>query len=191
MKQDPTQLKEKSGIKGILTFRNFVIEHPRAKEIDLFLRNHSTLLDRRLYQSLLAELAALCTVREFKTHNLVVDTGLAALAAALANESGAAISFGALGTDNTAVNAADTELGAEVARKGVARRERTDNVLVLDFYYSQLDTTGTYEEFGTFIGGSVDTPDSGTLFNRALTGGWTKTSSEAMTVSLEITIDTP
>jgi hypothetical protein len=54
-------------------------------------------------------------------------------------------------------------------------------------FYSKADTNGTYQEFGTFIDGSASA-NSGQLFTRMLTGGWTKTSSESMTVSAQYTI---
>ena len=58
-----------------------------------------------------------------------------------------------------------------------------------DFFFSQLDTSGTYEEFGMFIDGDASA-DSGQLFNHALTGGWAKTNAEAiMTVSAQININ--
>ncbi len=98
------------------------------------------------------------------------------------------INYGALGTDSTAVAAADTTLGTEVSRKLFARRTRTNAQASFDFFYSQADTNGTYEEFGCFVDGT-SSADSGQLFNHALTGGWTKTATKTMTVSLTISIN--
>jgi hypothetical protein len=182
-------LTEQSGILGRVTFRNFDIQSERAREIDAILRNAHD-LSTDAWNALIAELAALCPTREFSTHNLVVLAGRAVVARRLIGDltySGT-IDYGALGTDATAVNAADTTLGTEVARKLFARRTRTDAQANFDFFYSQADTDGTYEEFGMFIDGTA-TVDTGQLFNHLLTGGWTKTDTEALTVSVQININ--
>lgn len=182
-------LQESSFITGVLTFRNFVIDSPRAQEIhDLLANAHD--MANEVYEALQAELMQICRYRELEVHNLVVAVGRANIAAVLNGEvvSASAISYGALGSDNTAVNSADTTLGNEVARKLFSRRVRTNAQIVFDFFYSQADTDGTYEEFGMFIGGTA-TLDSGTLFNHALTGGWSKTDTEAMTVSVTIDVN--
>jgi len=177
---------EQSGIVGTLTFRNFLIRGNRAREIDRILRDSHD-LSSEVWNALIAELRQLCQNREFKTNNLVVLTGRAVVARRLIGDltySGT-IDYGALGTSATAVNAADTTLGAEVARKLFARRTRTNAQANFDFYYSQADTNGTYQEFGAFIDGTASA-NTGQLFNHLLTGGWTKTNTEAMTVSLQL-----
>lgn len=181
-------LTEHSGITGIITFQNFVIDTPRAYQIDQLLA--SATLSPRQYQGLLRELAQVSTPRTFSVHNLVALAGRAVIAERLIGDTTytGAINYGALGTSSTAVNAADTTLGAEVARKLFARRTRTGAQAAFDFYYSKADTNGTYEEFGMFIDGTASA-DSGQLFNHALTGGWTKTNTEAMTVSITIDVN--
>ena len=185
----PTKkIEENQGIKGRLTFTNFLLLSERAREIDAFLKT-ATNLQAHVYDRLVRELRSLCEIKTFQVDNLVVLTGREVFARRLIGDSTytGAINYGALGTDNTAVNSADTTLGVEVARKLFSRRTRTNAQVDLDFFYSQSDTDGTYEEFGTFIDGAA-TADSGVLFNHALTGGWTKTDTEAMTVSLTVTI---
>jgi hypothetical protein len=181
-------LAEQSGLTGIVTFQNFRIKSPRASQIDQLLG--SGMLSAGQFSELLQELKQISEPRTLVVHNLVVLTGRALIARRLIGDltySGT-IDYGALGTDATAVNAADTTLGTEVARKLFARRTRTNAQANFDFYYSQADTDGTYEEFGMFVDGTA-TVDTGQLFNHALTGGWTKTNTEAMTVSVQLNIN--
>lgn len=128
------------------------------------------------------------SVRDFRimtANNLVVDVGCEVLAAFIAGETDytGGINFGALGTGSATVTAGNTTLATETFRKPFASRERSGKSVTIDFYYSTGDTNGTYNEFGCFIAGT-ETANSGQMYNRLLTGGWTKTSSEAMTVSI-------
>lgn len=171
---------------GKLTFRNYEIASKRAQEIDAFLRTAHN-IPSELWERLMTEMRDICKVRTMKTTNIVVLSGRAMIAARLNGETTytGAINYGALGTSATAVNAADVALTAEVARKLFSRRTRAGAQNDFDFFYSQADTNGTYQEFGMFIDGSV-TVNSGQMFNHALTGGWVKTATEAMTVSVQI-----
>src|SRR5215213_6161235 len=144
-------LADQSGMTGFITFQNFAIDTTRAYQIDQLLASGT--LSPKQYQKLLRELAQISTPRTFSMHNLVVLTGRAVIARRLIGDltySGT-INYGALGTDATAVNAADTTLGAEVSRKLFARRTRTNAQADFDFFYSQADTDGTYEEFGVVV----------------------------------------
>src|SRR5215204_3304547 len=181
-------LAEQSGLTGILTFQTFPIESPRASQIDQLLG--SGMLSAGQFSALLHELTQISKPRTLVVRNLVVLAGRAVIALRLIGDLTytGTINYGALGTDSTAVNAADTTLGTEVARKLFARRTRTNAQVNLDFYYSQADTDGTYEEFGMVVDGTA-TADTRQLFNHALTGGWTKTNTEAMTISVQININ--
>lgn len=181
--------EEKSSFKGIITFKNYEIRSDRAREIDASLKDAHD-MDPLRFDELMAELGSLCRVREVTKHNIVVLTGRQVFARILIGDMtySGNINYGALGTDATAVNAADTVLGTEVSRKLFARRTRTSAAANFDFFYSQADTDGTYEEFGMFIDGSA-TVDTGQLFNHVLTGGWTKTNVEAMTVSVQVNVN--
>lgn len=174
---------------GVVTLTTFPLTCERAHEIDSELKDAHGIAPER-YEELVAELNALCPARKVVKHNIVVLAGRAVFARLLAGDTtySGAVNYGALGTDNTAPNSADTALGTEVARKLFARRSRTNAQVNFDFYYSKSDTDGTYEEFGMFIDGTA-TADSGVLFNRVLTGGWTKTDQEAMTVQVQININ--
>lgn len=121
----------------------------------------------------------------FHVKNLVVDRGCETLAAFLAGETTytGGINYGALGSGSTAVAAGNTTLATEVFRKTYASRGRSSKSTTIDYYFSKSDTNGTYNEFGCFVAGTA-TANSGQLYNRLLTGGWTKSASEAMTVSI-------
>lgn len=141
------------------------------------------------YKALIAELRALCLVREYEVNNIIVTVGRAVVADRLANDTTytGIINYGALGSSSAAVANGDTTLTTEVFRKVTASTSTTNNIAFIDFFYSKADTDGTYEEFGTFIDGTASV-DTGQMWTHALTGGWVKTSSESMTVSCQYTI---
>lgn len=182
-------VKEASGIRGRLHFTNYALETPRAFEIAAILETAHDMASE-VYDRLVAELKSICATREYQVDNLVVLTGRAVFARRLVGDLTytGTVNYGALGTSTSAVASGNTQLGTEVARKLFARRTRTNAQVSFDFFYSKSDTDGTYEEFGMFIDGT-STANSGQLFNRALTGGWTKTNNEAMTVSVTVDIN--
>lgn len=179
---------EESGIRGMVTFKNYLLKTAEAFTIDSLL-SAGNLTEER-HKELILRLSEICTVREFKHHNMVVMTGRSVFARRLIGDTTytGTINYGALGTASTAVVDGNTQLATEVFRKGIASKLRTNDSLNFDFYFSKADTNGTYQEFGMFIDGTA-TVNTGQLFNRMLTGGWTKTASEAMTVSVQIDID--
>jgi hypothetical protein len=181
--------KDAGFIRGVVTFTSFLIKGERAKEIDNFLRTAQN-IEPSLYESLVQELHSLCESREIARENLVVATGRALVSRMLVGDTtySGAINYGALGTSSTAASSGQTQLIAEVKRKLFARRTRSSHQATFDFYYSKNDTDGTYEEFGTFVDGT-DTANSGQMFNRVLTGGWTKTDQEALTVSITFSVN--
>jgi hypothetical protein len=183
------QLQETKGIKGIVTFTNFELACAEALEIDRILQNAHDLIPS-VYFELVRRLHDLCAVRTFQYQNLVVLTGRSVFARILAGDTTytGAINYGALGSGSTAVSSANTQLATEVKRKLYGTRTQTGAQANLDFYYSKSDTNGTYNEFGTFIDGTA-TVNTGQLYNRVLTGGWTKSASESMTVSLQVDIN--
>lgn len=144
---------------------------------------------REKYLELVQRLRDTCLVREHSVKNIIVTTGRAVVAQRLANDTTytGIINYGALGSNATTPVNGNTTLGTEVFRKTVASASDTDNIAFIDFFYSKSDTNGTYEEFGTFIDGT-GSADTGQMFTHALTGGWTKTASESMTVSCQYTI---
>lgn len=183
------QTRDAGMMEGIVTMTSFLIDTPRAAEIDRILAEGHD-LDPQRYRELNEELRALCQFREVVRKNRVV---IGAREEAAKRYAGSPvytgiINYGALGDSSAAVLDADAALGNEVARKLYATRTQTADSFTIDFYYSKADTNGTYEEFGMVIDGTA-TLDTGLLFNRVLTGGWTKTALEALTVSAQVNIN--
>lgn len=188
-------MKEATSIKGIHTFRAYDMTTKHAQLIDWSIKNWINLkkfvpnkVHRTGYEFLKKNLQKFQT-REMVVENLITTVGRSVIAqrlAAVTTYTGI-INYGALGSSSTAVANGDTQLGTEVFRKVVASSSYTTNVAFIDFFYSKADTNGTYAEFGTFIDGT-GTANTGQMFTHALTGGWTKSSSESMTVSTQYTV---
>lgn len=188
------QILEKSRIIGIHTFRKYDTTSPEAHALEQQIEQ--LIADRHLwnpvaYQAKYKELYN--KMKQYMTEekvikNLITTRGRSVLAQRLANDTTytGIINYGALGSSSTAVTNADTQLNTEVFRKVVASTSTTNNIAFIDFFYSKTDTNGTYEEFGTFIDGT-GTVNTGRIFTHALTGGWTKSSSESMTVACQYT----
>ena len=185
------KLRDGQGVEGLLTFTNYELDPmcARAVQLDNILRN-AVNIPKLIFDEMVAELRSLCRVRVFHTKNKVLLAARSMQAARLIGVTtySGEINYGLLGTGTASVTDADSVLDNEVKRKLYASRTQTDDSVSLDFYYSKSDTNGTYEEFGLAIDGT-STVDTGLLFNRALTGGWVKTSLEAMTVSIQININ--
>jgi len=180
-------VKEKSGIQGRVTMTNYLLDSEKLLRLDNFLKNAQGAEFKKGFETL----KRLCTgVRQEQWSNQVVLSGREVFARLIVDDTTytGEITHGALGSGSTAITDGDTTLDTEVARKPFADRTRNTDSIQLDFYYSKSDTNGTYEEFGAFIDGT-DTVDSGQMFNRVLTGGWTKSASEAMTVTFQIDIN--
>lgn len=178
-------------IVGIQTFRWYEnVPETLERDIDLLAETKHLWYPpahRAHYERLFAELQQYKT-REKVVKNIVVIVGRSVLMQRLANTTTytGIINYGALGSSATAVNNADTQLGTEVFRKVVASSSFTTINAFIDFFYTKTDTNGTYAEFGTFIDGT-GSANTGQMFTHVLTGGWTKSASESMTVSCQYT----
>lgn len=187
------EIKDGQGREGTITLTSYDLDSAtdkaRAHEIDSALAG-AFLWDKKRYQDLVNELDALCPKRLMVKHNLCVQAGRNVTAGILNGETTytGIINYGLLGTASTALSDANTQLGTEVKRKPVATRTRVNDQVNFDFYYSKSDTNGTYQEFGMVIDGTASA-NTGQLFNRLLTGGWTKSSAEALTVSVQVNIN--
>jgi len=197
MKKD---IQQQLGIKGVIKASVFDTSSPEANRLEAkildLIQNRSAFSNaaeyRARYKELVSEMRRLFLVREQVHHNIVVTAGRAELANRITGTAGnnTVIDDGALGTSTTSPSNSDTTLGSEVFRKVKASESTTDNIAFIDWFYSKSDTNGTYEEFGSFINGSgTGNPDTGSLFTHLLTGGWTKTSSESMTVAAQYTFN--
>lgn len=130
--------------------------------------------------------------RQFKAHNLAVNTGLYSIASRLAgtdvpaNKKGT-ITYCAVGTDNTAANPSDTTLGTEIFRKQVSVRSSTLGVARFRTFFNTSEANDTLLEAGLFGDDASATADSGTLFCRLIINK-TKTSAETLTLDWEVSV---
>ena len=100
------------------------------------------------------------------------------------------IAFAEMGTGSTPPANTDTSLTTAVARQSLDAVTVSNNVVNLQFFFSDgVLANGTYNEFGTFCGGSA-TLGSGQLFNHALfSPSYEKSSGEDTTIEVEFTIN--
>jgi hypothetical protein len=130
--------------------------------------------------------------KQFKGHNLAVNTGLNSIAARLAgtdipaNKKGT-INYCGVGTGTDAPAAGDTELQTELFRKQVSVRSSTLNVARFRTFFSTSEANDTLKEVGLFGDDATATADSGTLFCRIAVNK-TKTSSETLTLDWEVQV---
>jgi hypothetical protein len=128
----------------------------------------------------------------FKGHNLAVNVGLYSIAARLAgtdipaNTKGA-ITYCAVGTDNTAAAAAQTKLVTELFRKAVSVRSSTLGVARFRTFFNTSEANDTLLELALFGDDATATADSGTMFCRIVINK-SKTSSETLTLDWEVTV---
>ena len=124
--------------------------------------------------------------------NIVPTVGRTAIARRLVNartkSNEGIITYGALGTGETAPANTDTTLETEIIRKVLFSRSNTDNVAQLIFYIDPTEGNGyTYKEFGLFGEDAGAGADSGTLFERVAIDK-EKTSADALQVISTLTI---
>jgi len=140
-----------------------------------------------------------CTLRDIRTgketikiyKNLITTAGKVAIARRLINEAALAsegiITYGAVGTNATAPNVADTKLGTEIERKLVSVVSRASNVATIRTYYTTAEGNGALKEFGLFGEAATAAADSGTLFEHASID-ITKTNTKTLTIECILTI---
>jgi len=142
-------------------------------------------------RSILNELRKQGIILDYKAkHNIVVTAGRSVIAQRLGGTTTytGTINYGALGTQASPSPAnADTQLGTEAFRKVAASQSYSSNIAYVDFFYSATDCNGTYTEFGNVIDGSASA-NTGQLFSRIATGGWTKSNVQSLFVSCQYTI---
>jgi len=186
-------IKEKFYIPGRHLFSFYDMTSKKAQAIEKKIERHIAKTKRgpkhrEKYLELINQLRQFLN-REFLVENIIVTAGRSVIAERLANDTTytGIINYGALGTGITTPANSDTTLTTEVFRKVVASQSTTDATAFIDFFISKSDWSGTAEEFATFIDGTA-TVDTGQLFTHALTGGWTKTASESMTIACQYDI---
>lgn len=183
-------IEKKKFAKGLVTLANFLIDSPEAHEIDNFLKTADN-IPLELWAEKTDRLREICKVTREKTlENQIHLAGRSVFAQRLGNDTTytGIINYGMVGTSSAAIDDTDTQLTAEVKRKVVAVYSVTADSTNLRFYFSKSDTSGTYQEFGTVIDGT-SSANTGQMFNRVLTGGWTKSSSESLIVTVQFDLN--
>ena len=119
--------------------------------------------------------------------NLVTIIGFRLLLDMLGCSGETGISYGAVGTDDTAAVESDITLGTESDRnQNVYTRSQSTGTYSV--FFNTGDANGTLKEIGFFGNNASDTTDSGTLFNRIiLDTPITKTTDYTLTLDLDIT----
>jgi hypothetical protein len=169
---------------GLVTFSNYQVIDDYA---DIFLqRVHD--MPRDEFLSLVAQLGRRVAMKTYK--NKIQNEGLEVFARYLVGDTTytGELNYGCLGTGTNAVTASDGQLQTEVYRKLYASRTRSGRTVTMDWYFSKSNTNGTYEEFGVVMDGT-GTANSGQFYNRVLTGGWVKSASVGMTVSVQFDLE--
>lgn len=128
-------------------------------------------------------------VRRDRFHNMIVDSGLAAMAAGIGGVGLAGgIRWIAVGTGTDTVVASDTKLGAETFRKRTTQQSPTGPQVITTLYLGPGDAVGQIEEIGWFTGaGATADPDTGVLLARVLYSH-DKTALESVTITRTDTI---
>lgn len=113
--------------------------------------------------------------------NIVVDVGLAQLAALLNQEADTTGFEIGVGTSNTAPAAGNTDLGTRVYRAGITQKSRSGAVVTYKLYVDSTSANGyTLLEAGLF--------HNGVLIDRALITSVAKTSAKTVTITVVLTL---
>jgi hypothetical protein len=130
--------------------------------------------------------------RQVKT-NLIPTVGLAAMAAQFAATHSKEVGdnlYIAVGSDGTAPNLADTQLGTEVARKAVGSNSSAGAIATIAVFFAAGEATGTHAEAGLFGDGNTTeataVADSGILYSHVLFSE-TVGASQTLTLTFELT----
>ena len=128
---------------------------------------------------------------ESETHNLVVTSGKVLVARMLMEESGwdTGITYCDVGTDNTAVTVADTDLNTGSKRNAITRAIRTGNVVQFRTFFAAADITAYLKEIGLFGHSTASsTLETGEMFNRAIIDFDNSSGSKDLTVVVQVTV---
>lgn len=179
-------IKLQNLIEGIRHKREYLLKSsailtPKKMErLLLDLHDEYTYLIRKLHDAFL--------LRQYHVNNITCTVGRSVLAQRLAgiNTYSGNITHTAIGTGTTAVAIGDTQLTTEVYRKALSSGAFISNVSYIETFFSALETSGNYKEFGNFIDGSASA-NTGQLVNHFLQT-ISKSTSETMNVQSIFTI---
>lgn len=129
--------------------------------------------------------------RIYTYRNLITTAGRVALARRLGYTNlyshEGAITYGAVGTDNTAPTIGDTTLGTEIERVTINQTTYSSNIVTIRTYFSTAEGNGALKEFGLFGEAATGVADTGTLFEHAAID-IVKAVTDTLTVEVLITV---
>lgn len=137
--------------------------------VEAYLRNH--LREMRVAENLITNAGL------YLAGDLLIDTGVLA-----------GLTYFAIGTGDTAPNAADTILTTEVKRMLISSRSRSGPVISLTTFMVAANCSYAIEEVGIFGNDASATPDSGTLFSHALLSEDNSAGANDLTFDYELTL---
>lgn len=124
-------------------------------------------------------------------HNLVVTSGKVLVARMLMEDTGfdTGITYCDVGTNNTAVTLADTNLNTGTKRNAITSTIRTANVVQFRTFFAAADITAYLKEIGLF-GHSTATATLGTgeMFNRAIIDFDNGAGTKDLTMVVQVTV---
>ena len=121
--------------------------------------------------------------QEFTVPNLVVDSGLDFIASRMKDATATAMSHMAVGTNNTAADAANTALGTEIARVAMASTTVTNNAIAYVASYPAGTGTGALTEAAI-----LNASSGGSMLCRTVFAVINKGAADSMTVTWTVTI---
>lgn len=123
-------------------------------------------------------------VRKEMTDNMITTVGKESLAdgfiGTTSNNKGIA-TYCAVGTSSVAPALGDIALGAEIFRKLIAVRSRSNNIASFQIFFTTAEAIGTLREAGLYGDDASATTNSGTLFARTAINR-TKSSNDTLTI---------
>jgi len=151
------------------------------------------------FMSLVRKLNSICKVERMVFENIIPDVARIMIANNLIASSPTndmIVEYIAVGTDNTAVDNADTTLGNEADgyRNSVASKTNGDpetNVAYVSGFFNATECDGTYYEAGIFCD-ATSTTDSGILLSHVLIDaptGVVKANTNTLTIDWELQIN--
>ena len=194
---------ESLSVTGIHTFTFHTVDTPFAESIIIKINEAINLYKQaranldieganfwcKIYKDFIKILDDNCARRQIIVKNITTNIGRNVFARILSGDTTytGVINYIALGTNTSIANVNNTLLGAETYRKAVSVGESLNNIATVYTFFTPLEVTGTFEEYGCFIDGT-GSANSGILFNRFLQN-LAKSSLESLQVSTEITIN--
>jgi len=125
-------------------------------------------------------------------HNTECTVGKNSLASRMAGAEKGQVTYFAIGTGDVsggnAPDVSDVALVDELIRKQISVRSSTGNTANFRIFFNTSEANGTLTEIGLFGDDASITPDSGTLFARAVIDK-TKTSAETLTIDWSLDVN--